>query len=105
MNRRRFTRASITALGAPGLGLVACQVAGAAETLKPLSRAHPPARALKYVDDAADADPSVYPEDASQNCKNCRHYQGGDDPRGACALYNGFSVSSSGWCTGWVAQQ
>jgi hypothetical protein len=105
MNRRRFTRASITAFGATGMGLVACRAVGVDGALKPLSREYPPAQALKYVDNAADADPSVYPADGSQKCKNCRHYQGGDNPRGACALFNGFSVSSSGWCTGWVAQQ
>jgi len=104
MNRRCFNRLSLTTLGTSSLGLIACQSARAAGTLKPLNRDHPPAEALRYVDDAANADPSVYPEAGKANCGNCRHYQGGNQPRGACALFSGFSVRSSGWCTGWVAR-
>ncbi len=106
MNRRRFTRASVVA-GIGACGLIptrALRAAGGEGSLQALTRSHPPAEALKYVDDASDADASVYPADTAQNCANCRHYQGGDAPEGGCALYQGFSVQASGWCTGWVAR-
>ena len=106
MNRREFTAGSLSAacIG----GFFSASFAGTAhsqESLARLNRSHPPAQALKYVEDASRADPSVYPADASPSCASCRHYQGSNDPRGGCALYPGFSVRASGWCTGWVASK
>jgi hypothetical protein len=77
----------------------------AGEALKPLDRSHPPAQALSFVDDAADADPAVYKE--GSRCDNCLHFRADAAPgeSGGCALFPGFSVPAAGWCAGWVADQ
>lgn len=71
--------------------------------LTPLSPMHGPAMALNYVDDAADANPDHYTQGSGEHCANCRHYRGGDNARGGCALFPNYSVSAKGWCAGWVA--
>lgn len=38
-----------------------------------------------------------------QNCGNCRLYQGGDAPKGGCAIFAGKEVEGAGWCKSWTA--
>lgn len=97
-------RTLLTLTGAATLGMLARDRVIAAESLTPLDTSHPPAKALAYVEDAANADPSRY--QPGSRCDNCTHYQpqAGAADRGGCALFPGFSVTAGGWCAGWVAQ-
>ena len=59
----------------------------------------PTAKALKYVSDAsksADAKPG-------SSCATCTLYQGAvGSAQGACLLFPGKAVKSTGWCSSWV---
>lgn len=90
--------------GTTALGVFACDRLIASEPLKPLDTSHPAAKALAYVENAADADPGRY--QPGSRCDNCTHYlpQSGSAEVGGCALFPGFSVTAAGWCAGWVAQ-
>ena len=60
----------------------------------------PAARALGYVDNAAQVDAKKYPSYVKgSNCDNCLQLQGtaGDNFR-PCSLFPGKLVSVSGWC-------
>jgi hypothetical protein len=66
----------------------------------------PAARALGYVENAAQVDGKKYPAYAKgSNCDNCLQLQGkaGDNYR-PCGLFTGKLVSVSGWCSGWTAE-
>ncbi len=88
---------------------------GTAYTLAPRARADAPqklqvgdpaARALGYVDDAAQVDAKKYPSYVKgSNCDNCLQLQGnaGDNYR-PCSLFPGKLVAVSGWCSGWTAE-
>ena len=97
-------RTLLTLTGAATLAALSRDRVIASESLKPLDTSHPPAKALAYVEDAANADPSRF--QAGSRCDNCTHYQPhtGSADRGGCALFPGFSVTAAGWCAGWVPQ-
>ena len=99
MKRRTILKLTGTA----ALGVLAHDRLIASESLKPLDTTNPAAKALAYVEDAADADPSRYKP--GSRCDNCTHYQPekGTAERAGCALFPGFSVTAAGWCAGWVA--
>ncbi|MGE0622846.1 MAG: high-potential iron-sulfur protein [Pseudomonadales bacterium] len=100
MQRRTILKLS----GAAALSAFAHNRLIASTALKPLDASHPAAKALAYVENAADADPSRYLQ--GSRCDNCTHYQPqqGASDIGGCALFPGFSVVATGWCAGWVAQ-
>ncbi len=74
----------------------------ATNELTPLPGTNAAAKALAYVDDAADADPKRYPSGSKEACDNCLHYKSVDTQGGSCALFPGFEVKAAGWCAGWV---
>jgi hypothetical protein len=66
----------------------------------------PAARALGYVENAAQVDIKKYPSYVKgSNCENCLQLGGtaGNNYR-PCSLFPGKSVSVSGWCSGWAAE-
>ena len=66
----------------------------------------PAARALGYVENAAEVDTKKYPGYVpGSNCDNCLLLQGkpGNNYR-PCSLFQGKLVAVSGWCTGWTAE-
>jgi hypothetical protein len=66
----------------------------------------PAAKALGYVENAADVDAKKYPGySTGSNCENCLQLQGsaGNNYR-PCSVFPGKLVSVSGWCTAWTAE-
>jgi len=102
MQRRQLLKHGVL-LATSAAALPIWSARSSASSLTPLDSSHPPAAALHYVDDHTKASSEHYPQSSGQQCANCRHYQGAGQPRGGCALFNGFSVSRDGWCSGWVA--
>ena len=66
-----------------------------------LSVTAPEAKAVKYVEDAKDAQGAT----PGSNCGTCALYQGPDGSRqGPCQLFPGKDVKAAGWCSSWAAQ-
>lgn len=66
----------------------------------------PAAKALGYVENAAQVDIKKYPGySPGSNCENCLQLQGsaGNNYR-PCSLFPGKLVSVSGWCKGWTPE-
>lgn len=79
-----------------GMGVLAPQVM--ASSLPRISVDHPQAKALNYVEVAADA--AGHPKFAEgQYCDNCVLWIA--DVEG-CRLVPGFSFEPKGWCNAWV---
>jgi hypothetical protein len=53
----------------------------------------PMAKSLQYTPNSDKPD---------QNCANCALYLGGDAAQGACPLFPGKEVVSTGWCASWA---
>ncbi|HXY96808.1 MAG TPA: high-potential iron-sulfur protein [Steroidobacteraceae bacterium] len=88
------------ALGVPLAALGAEPRARAADAAL-LDAASPEARALKYVEDAAQASGAT----AGSSCANCALYQGAaGSKQGPCQIFAGKEVKAAGWCTSWAAQ-
>ena len=61
----------------------------------------PEAKAVKYVENAKDAQGAT----PGSNCANCGLYQGPEGSTQApCQLFPGKEVKASGWCSSWAAQ-
>ena len=64
-----------------------------------LSVTAPEAKAVKYVEDAKDAQGAT----PGSNCGNCALYQGAaNSAQGPCPLYQNKQVLSKAWCSAWV---
>lgn len=76
---------------------------GPASNFPMLNPAEPAAVALGYVEDAARANASKYPNYlAGQACANCALFAGRPgDASGPCPLFPGRQVSVRGWCSGY----
>jgi flagellar biosynthesis GTPase FlhF len=62
------------------------------------------ARSLSYKHDATEVDAGAQPRYAAgQQCSNCALFQGGSEPWGACPIFAGKMVKSTGWCSAYVA--
>ena len=100
LSRRRLLRR--LALGAS----VAPVAAGALRTTFAasaplLSVDAPEAKAVKYVENASDAQGAT----PGSRCANCGLYQGPDgSSQGPCQLFPGKEVKAAGWCSSWAAQ-
>ena len=100
LSRRRLLRR--LALGAS----VAPVAAGALRTTLAapaplLSVDAPEAKAVKYVENASDAQGAT----PGSRCANCGLYQGPDgSSQGPCQLFPGKEVKAAGWCSSWAAQ-
>lgn len=99
MNRRNLI---VAAAAGAALPLVGRRMAWADEELESLPESNARARALDFVNDAADARGQVYPQGSEQRCANCANYATRGDSRGSCRLFPGFSVPAAGWCSGWT---
>ncbi|HEY8052296.1 MAG TPA: high-potential iron-sulfur protein [Steroidobacteraceae bacterium] len=61
----------------------------------------PEARAVKYVESAAQATGRV----PDSSCANCGLYQGASgSAQGPCQLFPGKAVKAAGWCSSWSPQ-
>jgi len=61
----------------------------------------PEAKAVKYVENASDAQGAT----PGSRCANCGLYQGPDgSSQGPCQLFPGKEVKAAGWCSSWAAQ-
>jgi High potential iron-sulfur protein len=60
--------------------------------------------ALGYKQDTKKVDATKYPgHDVSQQCGNCKQFQGKPSDRsGGCTLFGGKAVATAGWCSAWV---
>jgi High potential iron-sulfur protein len=97
--RRRLLQS--LALGVPLAALGMNPRAHAAASARLLDAASPEARALRYVEDAANAHGAA----PGSRCANCALYQGTDGSKqGPCQVFPGREVNAAGWCTSWAAQ-
>jgi High potential iron-sulfur protein len=92
--RRSFIKFTVT-------GLAAATLAPGAHADTPMvSEADPTAKALHYVEDAAN---SSVRTDKSADCANCMQYKGmAGAADGPCVIFPGKSVKAKGWCSAWV---
>ena len=61
------------------------------------------AKALMYVENAADADPAQ--RQAGAFCHNCRYFQGDEGQTegwAGCQIFPQHSVAAKGWCISWM---
>lgn len=87
-------------------------VARALAAKKKVDPTEPVAIALKYVENAKDANPTyrkakmgVAAKD--QSCSNCRYFtaDANGDGWGSCGLFEDRLVNKHGWCFGWSARK
>jgi hypothetical protein len=100
MTRRRWLRSGALAVVLAPLTFSKLNTAVAAGG--PLvNPAEPAAKAVKYVDDAKQAQGAA----AGSNCANCALYQGaGGSSQGPCQIFPGKEVRAAGWCSSWASQ-
>lgn len=101
LGRRRILLTGGLAAAALTLG----RTVSAADGGQRLSPDDPQAKALGYVEDAANVDPAEWPKFADpsgQHCANCALYQGGSADWGGCGIFPGKQVAAAGWCNAWV---
>lgn len=98
MNRRKFIQ---TSLGA-GLGVYAAIRAAAAYDF--VAKDNPAAIALKYVEDAGQANRVEKMGIAGDNqiCANCRFYAAPEAEAAGCSLLGNKAVPAKAWCAAWV---
>jgi len=105
LTRRNFLRSLAAALPA---GAVLLHSEVQAEDLPKLDVNDPTAKALVYVEDAADVDtsnPLAARFEPGQDCANCAQIQGEDGAEWRpCGIFPGKLVASKGWCSVWVAK-
>ncbi|RDL45746.1 high potential iron-sulfur protein [Marinomonas piezotolerans] len=95
-DRRAFIKKGLLGLAvAPfGVSMISRSAFAAMPMLDPNA---PNAKALNYVEDAAQA--TSHPAfKANSKCANCALYQAS----GACPLFAGHKVDANGWCQAWV---
>lgn len=98
--RRALLRKGLFGLAALPLGMGVLSTQTYASTLPRLSPDAPQAKALAYVEVAADAaDHPKFRADAF--CDNCLFWRAQNE---GCTLFPQNSVEPKGWCQSWVAQ-
>lgn len=102
LSRRKFLRGAVAGAALIPLVSLDSRSARAAERVTPDD---PTAKALGYVENAADADrkdKAGVPGD-QQHCANCSLFMGDASSEYApCTLFQGREVAASGWCSAWV---
>jgi hypothetical protein len=100
LSRRRLLRR--LALGASVAPLAAGALRATFAAAAPLlSIEAPEAKAVKYVENAKDAQGAT----PGSSCANCGLYQGPDgSTQGPCQLFPGKEVKAAGWCSSWAPQ-
>jgi len=103
VSRREFLRNVAVAVPA---GAVVLNSSAQAADLPQLAADDPTAKALGYVENAANVDPAKWPTfKAGSDCANCLQIQGNDgDAYRPCAIFPGKTVAAAGWCSVWVAK-
>jgi hypothetical protein len=105
-SRRDAVKIMMGGLAAVPLINLVGMAAAQAEDLPHLPADNPNAVALKYVENAADADraaaarPGLPPEE--QHCANCQFSVGGEGDWLPCQLFPQNSVAANGWCVSWT---
>lgn len=95
-DRRRFLRLGAIALAVPFAARLAVPEAHA-QALPKLPLDHPQAKALAYIEDAAQTKHASFKP--GSNCLNCQFYTAANQ---GCTLFAGFSVAPKGWCAAWA---
>ncbi|GAC1453173.1 MAG: hypothetical protein PVSMB6_06990 [Steroidobacteraceae bacterium] len=100
--RRLLGRLALGAVFTPLAAAALRQAAAAESAAAPLlSVDAPDAKAVKYVESAAQA-PGRVPD---SSCANCGLYQGAaGSTQGPCQLFPGKAVRAAGWCSSWAPQ-
>lgn len=100
LSRRRLLRR--LALGVSLAPLAAGALREALAASAPLLSVNAPeAKAVKYVEDAKNAQGAS----PGNNCANCGLYQGPNgSTQGPCQLFPGKEVKAAGWCSSWAPQ-
>jgi hypothetical protein len=97
-SRRKFMFHSLLCLAAMPLGVGVLSPRAFAAQLPRLDPENPQAKALNYVEDAADAsDHDAYEQ--GRKCENCALFKPDDS---GCELFPENSVQPGGWCQSWV---
>lgn len=95
-DRRGFLRVAAAALALPFAARFAIGDAQA-QALPKLPLDHPQAKALAYVEDAAQTKHASFKPGST--CLNCQFFTASN---GACTLFPGHSVAPEGWCAAWA---
>lgn len=99
-NRRDFMRHSLLGLAALPLGAGVLSQRAFAQELPRLDPQDPQAKALNYVENAAEA--SGHPAyEEGEHCANCMFFQ---EANANCQLFPQNSVEPEGWCQSWTQQ-
>jgi hypothetical protein len=103
---RRQAAASLMAAAGAVAGVLVLPVSRSRAEEAHLSPADPKARAVGYLEDAAQVDARQYPAFArGQTCENCLQLQGAAGaPYRPCTLFPGKLVAAAGWCSGWTPE-
>jgi hypothetical protein len=102
ISRRQLLQTALVGFAAVPAATLIARDAGAAEAL---SESDPQAKSLGYVTDAskvvAATNPTFKP---GQHCGNCFQFKPAKAgaAEGACAIFAGKIVKSTGWCKVWV---
>lgn len=97
--RRRLLQALGLAVPLAVIGVTPGARGAAAAPL--LDAAAPEAKAVKYVEDAAQASGAS----PGSTCANCALYQGAEgSTQGPCQIFPGKEVKAAGWCASWAPQ-
>ncbi len=103
LDRRKFLQRAAAVLPA-GAFILHSEVS--ADDLPKLDVADPAAKALLYVEDAADVDtsnPLAGRFEPGQDCANCSQIQGEDGAAWRpCGIFPGKVVAAAGWCSVWA---
>lgn len=104
-SRRSFIQSVAAALPVGALVMQSKAFAGELPKLDPND---PTAKALLYVNNAADVDtsnPAAAKYAEGQTCANCAQIQGEDGAEWRpCGIFPGKVVAAAGWCSVWVGK-
>ena len=109
MEDQNFTRRIFLGTLAAALPAGAVMLPGEsqAQDLARLDVNDPVAKALLYIEDAADVDtssPLATLFEVGQDCTNCAQIQGAEgEAWRPCGIFPGKLVAAKGWCSVWVA--
>ena len=105
LSRRRFLQ---TVAVAVPVSTLLTQRHAAAQDLPKLTEDDPAAKALLYVNDAANVDtsqPLAARYEEGQHCATCAQIMGDEGAEWRpCAIFPGKLVSAKGWCSVWASR-
>lgn len=101
VSRRHFIAITVASVAAPAALLRSGHLpAQAGNSLPHVTEADPTAKALGYVDNAANVDRGKFPAfKPGAHCATCNFFQGkAGDAYAPCQIFPGKSVAGAGWC-------